>query len=326
MNIYDIAREANVSIATVSRVLNGKPNIHPATAQRVRDVLEKYQYTPSRIARGLATSSMRLVGVVMHDLQNTHYTAAAYVVEQELAAVGYRCLLCNTAPEAMEETLKMLAESRVDGLILIGSIFAQHWTEAALQRYFPEQPVVMINGTLPLPNVTGILCDEADGILQCAAHLWNRAHRRIAYVHDNTTDSAMRKLTGYRQAAARFGFPEQVLTCDTGFAGGIELGRRILALDGRSFDALVFAEDTTALGCIRPLERSGIRIPEDLAVTGYTNTMFAQMASRTLTSIDEQVHVLGSEAVCAFRSRINGNAAEAASITVPVHLVVGETT
>ena len=89
MNIYDIAKEANVSIATVSRVVNNKQNI---TRKRVEAVLQKYNYTPSSIARGLASSSMRMVGLVMQDIRNTHYTSTAYVIEQELRKKGFCCI------------------------------------------------------------------------------------------------------------------------------------------------------------------------------------------------------------------------------------------
>lgn len=325
MNIYDIAREANVSIATVSRVLNGKPNISPKTAQRVREVLERSQYTPSSIARGLVSNSMRLVGVLMHDLRNTHYTSTAYVVEQELSRAGYRCLLCNTQAGAVSGTLRMLAETRVDGLIIIGSVFMDRSMAEALAAYFPTQPVVMVNGYLQRENVLGILCDEADGMRQCAEHLFAAGHRKIAYFHDNATDSARRKLAGYRSAMRELGLQERVLHGATGFEGGAALGRELASAGHPDFTALMFAEDTTALGCIRSMERAGLQVPEDLAVTGYTNTMFARMASRTLTTVDEQVQVLGAEAVRAFCDRMDGRL-RAPCITIPVHLVPGETT
>lgn len=107
MNIYDIAKEAGVSISTVSRVLNKKSNVREDTKQRVEAVLEKHSYRPSAIARGLVSSSMRTVAVLTVDIRVPHYARTAYTIEREFSRRGYEVMLCNTGGE-LEETAKYL--------------------------------------------------------------------------------------------------------------------------------------------------------------------------------------------------------------------------
>ena len=328
MNIYDIAREANVSIATVSRVMNNKQNISAKTRKRVEAVLQKYNYTPSSIARGLASSSMQMVGMVMQDIRNTHYTDIAYVVEKELSKKGFCCLFCNTDGTDPTNAFKMLRDFRVNGIILIGSPFMNRATEKALDTYHPNTQIVFVNGTLDRDNVCSVQCDDRGGIEMTVEHLVERGHSRIIYIDDQDTDSVRRKREGYCTVMNRH-FPgyagsHMFRTEIAGFEGGYHAMRDFLK-SGESCTAVVCSEDLLALGVIRALEEAELSIPDDVAVAGFNNAWVGKLSRHVLTSADTGLSLIGAEATRALCDRLDG-VERPDSITLTPKLFVGSTT
>lgn len=155
MTIYDIAREAGVSASTVSRVINNKPGIKDSTRRRIQQLLDEHGYTPDIAARGLVKQSSRFVGILIEDIRVAHHTESAYVIEQEMTRRGYTCITFSTGadPQRKAQYIEILEQRRVEGALFIGSMFGTPEVEQALQRYLPEVPVVLVNGTLDLPNV-----------------------------------------------------------------------------------------------------------------------------------------------------------------------------
>ena len=138
MNIYDIAKEAGVSISTVSRVMNHKGNVNPETRKKVEEILEKNNYTPSAIARGMVSKSMKTVSVLTVDIRVPHYARTAYTIEREFSRRGYEVSLCNTGGE-LEETIKYLRtarEKKTDGIVLVGSVFNTLCKNAEISRIY----------------------------------------------------------------------------------------------------------------------------------------------------------------------------------------------
>ena len=125
MNIYDIAKEAGVSISTVSRVMNNKGNVNEATRKKVEEILDRHDYTPSAIARGMVSKSMKTVAVLTVDIRVPHYARTAYTIEREFSRRGYEVTICNTGGELNETVkyLKTVLEKKVDGILLVVSVF-----------------------------------------------------------------------------------------------------------------------------------------------------------------------------------------------------------
>ena len=166
MNIYDIAKEAGVSISTVSRVMNHKGNVNPETRKKVEEILEKNNYTPSAIARGMVSKSMKTVSVLTVDIRVPHYARTAYTIEREFSRRGYEVSLCNTGGE-LEETIKYLRtarEKKTDGIVLVGSVFNTLCKNAEISGLLQNIPVVLANGKLELPNSYSVLVDDRDGV------------------------------------------------------------------------------------------------------------------------------------------------------------------
>lgn len=311
MNIYDIAKEAGVSIATVSRVLNKRGAVKKETEDRINKILDKYGYQPSAVARGLVTKSMRTIGIITVDMRVVHYANTVYVLEQRFSQLGYNVMVCNTGGLLSENLryLRTMVEKNVDGLVLVGSVFGELVQSAEAMEYLKRMPVVLANGSLPLPNALSVLVDDKYGIRIATQHLLDKGHRKIYYVQDMDTNSAYRKVTGFREAMQAVGISadEVILRCEYGLEGGKHLAEQILA-DKLDCTGIVFGEDLTAIGVMKELIRSGVRIPEDIAIIGYNNSEYAKVCTPELTSVDNRFEVMGEYSARLLNSLLQKNA------------------
>lgn len=291
MNIYDIAKEAGVSIATVSRVLNNKGTVSEATRAKVEEVLARSGYTPSAIARGMVSKSMRTVAVLTVDIRVPHYAQQAYTIEQAFSRRGYEVILCNTGggKEATVHYLRAVTEKQVDGIILVGSVFNTLGREPEVEALLRQAPVVLSNGRLDIPNASSVLLDDAGGAALAVDHVVALGKRNLWYMLDLNTASALAKRDGFLKACEKYGdqIRGRVLETEFSIEGGRQAAKELLR-SCRNFDAIICGEDETAVGVVKGLLGAGMRIPRDVAVTGYNNSVFAAMCEPRLTSVDNR--------------------------------------
>jgi LacI family transcriptional regulator len=326
MNIYDIANEAGVSISTVSRVLNNKSHVNQATRHKIQVVLDKYNYIPSAIARGLVANSMKTVAIFTVDLRVPHYACTTYIIEREFSKRGYNVIVCNTGGE-LEETRKyarsLAANRQADGVVLVGSVFNTLGRDAEVSTALRNLPVVVANGQLDLPNAYSVLVDDILGVSLAVDHLAGKGHRDMVYLKDLNTTSAMIKQIGFIRAMERLGLKHAknaVMTAVYGLEGGRQAAARILRRDPRP-SAVVCDEDLSAVGLIKGLIGAGLRVPEDMAVTGYNNSEYSLICSPELTTVDNKGEMSALSCVQLLESRINNNSTFS-SIQIKPELVV----
>lgn len=298
MNIYDIAKEAGVSITTVSRVLNDKKNISKKTKDKVEAILQKYNYTPNAMARGLVAKSMKSIGVITADITDLHHAHAACIIEREFAKLGYNVILCNTGSKTTESNnyIKMLTERKVDGIILMGSIFNDDDIKSSVLSYVNDIPLVLLNGFLGIENTYSVLVDDSYGISLCVDHLFKKGHSEIVYVKDSDTYSANQKKEGFISGMNKNGLKidsNSIITVEKGLEGGYEAVEKFINLK-KKFSAIIFGEDITAIGGIKKLRELGINVPNDVAITGFNNSTFAECCYPELTSVDNKVETTSS--------------------------------
>jgi LacI family transcriptional regulator len=308
MNIYDIAQEAGVSIATVSRVLNGSPKVKKSTRQKVEGILERSRYSPSIFARGMVSGSMSTIGVLTIDVRDLYFGDVTYSIEHAFLESGYNTILCNTGglPEQQLHYLSLLTAKNVDGIILVGSVFDDRSLEAAVLEVSKSIPVVMLNRLLQGPNIRSVICDEEAGLKECVAHLVRSGHRRIFYIRDTDTDSAMRKLSGFRAGMREAGLdPDTVIVTGRGLGGGMDA---VAQLSGRGaeYTALVTGDDVTAAGVCKGLRRIGRRPGIDTAVSGCNDSIIALSCEPELTSVDTRSRQMGETAVSILSQVLKG--------------------
>lgn len=328
MNIYDIAREAGVSIATVSRVLNHKSTVSPATRARVEQVLAQHHYTPSAIARGLVNKSMRTVAILTVDIRFPHYANTAYTIEREFSHRGYDVILCNTGGdrEAVLRYLRAVLKKQVDGIVLVGSVFNAICHEEEMRGLLARVPVVLANGKLDLPNASAVLVDDQRGTGLAVEHLVGQGRRALFYIQDKHTGSAEEKCRGFLRAMERAGLDTAGRVIRTGdtLEDGMQAARTIL--DGPlPCDAIVCGEDMTAAGALKTLLRAGVSVPGQVAVTGYNNSAYAYLCEPALTTVDNKGPQVALLCVQLLESCIE-KGGTAATVTVQPELVQGETT
>ena len=294
MTIYDIAREAGVSASTVSRVINDKPGVAKEKRERVQALLAKHQYVPNEAARGLVTSSSRMIGILLADIRQEHHISGAYYIASELSARGYSSLVMNAGSTEAERvaSIQVLEQRSVEAAVLMGSIFQTETIRDAIARCLPQVPVFMLNGFFDLPNVYGVLSDDRDGLAACARLLLKKGRRRIALLVDAPTPSSRLKMQGYLDAVTGTQEPIIERGVPGSHSGGYEAMRRVLAAHP-DVDGVIGSLDIIACGAMRALQDAGREVPRDVSVIGVDNTRFADVCRPTLTSLDTMALDLG---------------------------------
>jgi len=301
MNIYDIAEKAGVSIATVSRILNHKGNVSPKTRDKVLKVMDDLGYTPNAFARALGLDSIKMIGVLCSDVSDIYYAKAVSVVENELREKGYDAILCCTGTDLKDKkkAVNVLLSKRVDAIILIGSIFQEQTDNSHIKKAAEAIPVIIINGEFDFSNTYSVKCDEFKAVKDCVLDLAEKGHRDILYIYDSESFSGFSKKRGYAAGMKSIGVPhsaQNIFKCEKGIDSVNNLIESVLA-SGTRFSAVITSVDILAVGVIKALAGHGIRVPGDVSVVGFNNSVLAECASPSITSIDNKVDILCTDAV-----------------------------
>lgn len=321
MNIYDIAKEAQTSISTVSRVINNKANVNPEVKKRVEEVLKKYNYKPSAIARGMVSKTMKSIAVLTVDVRVPHYARIVYVIEQEFSKKGYNVTVCNIGNSAEEcaRYVKILTEKQVDGIVLIGSVFSKIIDTEENIALLKNTPVVMANGSLPYDNFKSVMVDDLGTIRGITDYLFNKGYKNIYYVHDMDTPSADIKAKGFRESLKLnnvISVESRIIETVYGLEGGKAAADKIIAT-GKDFDAVVFGEDITAIGAMKQFKKRGFRVPEDVAITGCNNCRETRICEPELTTIDNKPELQGQLCASILTDILDGKKVEDGVVVRP---------
>ncbi len=292
MNIYDIAKQSGVSIATVSRVLNGSRNVSEKTREKVRRVMQQEEYTPNAFARGLGLNSMKMIGILCTDISDTFYAKAVSLVEGLLRQQGFDALLCCTGNdlEDKKKYLNLLLTKRVDAVILIGSAFKENVDNTHIESAARQVPVIIINGMVELPNTYCVICDERSAVSRNVDLLHQQGYNDILYLYDTLTYSGCIKIEGYKEGLINNGISfrdELLVKTSKSLEKSGERVTKLLA-DGLRFSAVMASEDLLAIGALKALNSAGLEMP----VIGFNNSVLAQCSSPSLTSVDNMLETL----------------------------------
>jgi len=321
MNIYKIAKLAEVSIATVSRVINNSPSVRQETRERIKAILKDSGYVPNAIARSLATNETKTIGVMTTNVRDSYYTAAIYTIEQEFKRYGYNVILCNTGTELKDkrEYLKILLQKKVDGIILVGSVFKEKDNNSHIYHAAASVPVVMLNSFLPGENVYSVVCDDGNGVARAVEWLYERGHRDMVYLYDVLSFAGMSKIEGFRNTMASLHLqihPFGIVRVEQNTAGGYR-GVELLEQYGVTFTALLASEDIIAAGAIKRLTEKGKSVPHDVAVFGHNNSNIAMCINPELSSVDSKVETIALLTARTLYQALNGQEASAKTVIMP---------
>ena len=297
MNIYDIAERSGVSIATVSRVLNGSPNVSAVTREKVMEIIRAEEYTPNAFARGLNLNTMKIIGILCTDISDTFYAKAVSLVEGLLRQQGFDALLCCTGNdlENKKKYLELLLAKRVDAVILIGSAFKENVDNSHIENAAKQVPVIIINGLVELPNTYCVYCDEETAVSDNVFLLQKQGYTNILYLYDTLTYSGCSKINGYQAGLRRCNLPfhEDLMVQVPKSISEVKDCVRKLMERNIKFDAIMTSEDLLAVGALKALEEQKQTMP----VIGFNNSILAQCSSPALTTVDNMLDTLCPAAI-----------------------------
>lgn len=317
VTIYDIAREANVSVATVSRVLNHTAPVKKETRDKVVALIEKYQFQPNALARSLSKKSTGMIGVIIPDITNPFFPALLAGLEHEARSKGYTMFLCDTVSTQGEAAaqyeresayLNALLEKQIDGMIWIGGRVNLARPAEALVREAVEVskriPLLFVNGHLPGTGIQRVYVDEKEGAALAAQYLIDAGHRRIAFAGGFAHLSNTRqRIQGFAEVmrANHIQLRKEWIV-DGGFSveSGKQFLERLLGLADRP-TAVLCANDLVAVGMLKAASKAGIRVPDELSLIGFDDIPYASDCIPELTTVSlkgSEVGRLAAEKLC----------------------------
>ena len=312
VTMADVAREAGVSTMTVSRVINNKGDVSPATRQRVLDVIKRLRYRPSSIARGLATRRTRTLGLVIPDVANPFFSDVARGAEHVAYAQGYNVFLCNTEEDPQRElaVLQSLEEKRVDGIVLCSSRLDDGELRAVIARH---PAVVLVNRRLESAGaedgVGAVMLDDVAGGRMATQHLLKSGHRAIGFLAGPPASRSGRsRADGYRAALTVADLPYNpswAASCPADVEGGQRVARELL-IAHPDLTALFCYNDLVAVGALHACAEMGRRVPDDLAVVGFDDILLAALVTPPLTTCRVPRYDLGGQAMKLLLNQIDG--------------------
>jgi len=297
VTIKDVAREASVSVATVSRVLNGAGIVRAETARRIRDVAHALRYTPHSGARSLITSKTHTIGVLLPDLYGEFFSEMIRGVDEAARANNYHILVSRAYAHRseIEEAMRAM-RGRVDGVVVMSPNVDAH----SLSNIPANLPVVLLCSAVRGTELDSITVQNYRGAKEMISQLVSLGHERIAIINGaHGTYDAAERLRGYRAALRESGISSsQPLEFNGDFteAGGYAATRLILSQPLRP-TAIFAANDSMAIGALSALREAGIRVPDDMSVAGFDDIPLARYMDPPLSSVKVPIAELGSGAV-----------------------------
>jgi DNA-binding LacI/PurR family transcriptional regulator len=322
-SIKDIARLARVSHPTVSRALQNSPLVNAETAAKIRKIAEDQGYRASAVARGLVTRRTRTIGLVVTTVDDPFASEVTSGIEEIANDRRYAVILANSHadPERERRVVQELAERRVDGIIVTSSRVGALYLPLLKEL---DVPIVLVNDQYPGEFVHSVMIANQDGTRAATEHLISLGHRRIAYLGErNGYQSDAERLAGYKEALAEAGIdfvPELAIEGDGRPEAAIEAMGALLRLSHPP-TAVCCYNDMTALGAMRAIRARGLRVPEDVSVTGFDDLFFAAYLTPTLTTVRQPMRQMGQMAMETLFKLMSGEES-VAQIKVDAELIV----
>lgn len=296
VTIKDVARVAEVSVATVSRALNGRQYVAEQVRARILKVAGELRYNPHHAARALSSRRTHTIGVVLPDLHGEFFSELMRGIDHAARERGLHLLVSSCHGSLAEQRDALRATpGRVDGVLVMSPFLGSE--EALDQALAPELPAVLMN-CAGSPRATVLNVDNHGGAHAMTRHLLEVGHRRIAFIRGPADNfDACERLRGYRDALATVADAAPPWTVEGAFdeASGYRAGE-IFAADDRP-EAVFAANDVMALGCLFALRKAGLRVPEDIALAGFDDVPMARYVNPALTTMRVDIASLGARAL-----------------------------
>jgi LacI family transcriptional regulator len=322
--IRDVAAVAGVSPATVSRVLNGKQDVAADLRQRVLGAVTELGYRRNGPARSLRTRAAMVLGLIISDISNPFFTAVVRGAEDQAQLAGYSLVLANADEDVDKEAryLEVAAAEQMAGVLLSPASLTRTSIDVLLERSIP---VVTIDRRLAGAPVDSVTVNNHQAARTAAQHLLGQGCRRVGFIAGpvQTTTGASR-LAGYRaalRAAGRLLDPSLTAYADFRTEGGYAATRQLLR-QRRPPDGLLFANNLMTVGGLRAIAEAGLAIPDDIAVVGFDDAIWATALRPPLTVVAQPTYEIGQTAAKLLLGRVNGESRSPRRVVLEAELIV----
>ncbi|WP_221939264.1 LacI family DNA-binding transcriptional regulator [Mycobacterium sp. KBS0706] len=320
----DVARQAGVSVSTVSHVLNGTRKVSPETVRAVEEAIARTAYIPNTLARSLAGATTQSIGIALSAISNHYFSEVVGGIEVEAKRHGLMIFLSDTHDDPAQElqTVQALHQRRVDGIILAASADPDRTALQYLRTH--AIPTVLID-RLVAPDFDQVGVENRRSTIQLVAHLASHGHRRIALVAGQPgLSTSQERLAGYKAGLKQAGLgfdPALVVTGHSALEPARQAVRGLLALDPRP-DAVVAGNNLMTIGAMHALRDAGLRVPGDIALAGFDDFDWATAFSPRLTVVAQPCAELGATAVRLLTRRLQEPAAKPKTVRLAATLRV----
>ena len=334
--LADIAKRANKSIATVSRVLNGKENEGIRISKKTRDQIlamaKELNYHPNYLARHLVKKDSRVIGLLIPDIMQIFFNEICYHLSRLLYKRGYDLLLAHSYedPEPERKAIEMILARRVNGIV-VAPAMGQRNLELLEDIENRKIPLILLHRYFVGKDFHAVTSDDVRGSYLLVDHLIKQGARNIIFICGNKkTSVSLERIEGYRTAFKDHGLAvqeEHILESGYFQKDGYEITRRMLAKDKlRDVEAIMGVNDEIALGAMQALWEKGINVPDDILVAGYGDERYSKYLKVSLTSVQQPTNVLARETCTMLMKLIEGKKINKTSVKVPCQLTVREST
>ena len=325
VKIVDVAREANVSVATVSRVVNNIPLVNEETRERVLAAIKKTGYKPNAIARSLKIQKTHTLGIIIPDISNPFYTEIVRGAEDVSGIYNYNIILSNTDFDISKakKSLDVLVEKQCDGIIYVG----KHLSEEMLQELI-DAPSEIVLGCVPdeTGQLSGVLIDNEEAAYELAIKCIDMGHVKNILLCDNLVEGYInqKRIQGIKRAYKEKNiiFDESLIYYgNASIIGGYHLMKEVLE-SGTTFTNVFCYNDQLALGAMRAAQDSGKIVPEDISVCGFNDFWISEWMSPGITTIKQPMYDIGAVATRMLIKMCDKEETETKTLNVPYELVV----
>lgn len=323
VKIKDVADAADVSTATVSRVLTNKPNVRPEVKERVMDAVHKLGYRPNRVARSLRSNKSNIIGLIVSDIENPFFQQVSRAVEDAALEKGYSVVLCNTdeKPEKEMMYLQLLYDENAAGVILSPT---RQTTEDFNSISALNMPMVVIDRRIDGGEFDNVVTDNVQSANMAVSHLIKQGHSLIAAIIGAGSTTGRERREGYVQALKEHNIkpaPELMHFVDAKEEEGFSATLKLLQQPERP-DAIFTSNSLLAAGILRALKENRISIPEEIAFVSFDETCWAKLVDPPITVIEQPTYEIGHTAAFLLMKRIEAPERPTRKVVLNTKLII----
>ncbi|NGY37880.1 LacI family transcriptional regulator [Flavobacterium sp. XN-5] len=330
ITIKDIALEAQVSISTVSFVLNDKGEkmgISPAVIKKVQVIAAKLNYRPNMIATSLRTGKTRSIGLIVENIANQFFSSLARVIEEEAKKNGYRVFYCSTGndEERSAELVQSLLQANVDGFIITPTEKLDKSIDQLLKM---KKPVVLIDRYFPGQEVSHVVMDNYEGAFSATNFLIEKGRRKIALINNNSGMVQMQlREKGYVDAMKKAGIYDEILILHLDYhSSEEEKVEELISFfrNNKTIDGVLFLTNYMGLAGLQAFQKIGLKLPKDLAIISYDDHYSFRLHSPTITVVEQPINTIAVKAVELLMDQMINDDAAVEKVVLKGNIIVRE--